>query len=135
MRSAKDEPSPAAARDFKVLVADDSRVYRKLVEDTLSDRQYALLFAKTGREAIDLFSEHQPALVITDCMMPDLSGIELCEHIRKQSAQPYTYLIILTGITEKPHLSKDWRPVPMTTSRSRSIAMSCWRASEWVAGL
>jgi two-component system cell cycle response regulator len=106
MRSAKDEPSPAAARDFKVLVADDSRVYRKLVEDTLSDRQYALLFAKTGREAIDLFSEHQPALVITDCMMPDLSGIELCEHIRKQSVQPYTYLIILTGITEKASLVK-----------------------------
>jgi two-component system cell cycle response regulator len=106
MRSAKDEPSPAAARDFKVLVADDSRVYRKLVEDTLSDRQYALLFAKTGREAIDLFSEHQPALVITDCMMPDLSGIELCEHIRKQSLQPYTYLIILTGITEKASLVK-----------------------------
>jgi two-component system cell cycle response regulator len=105
MRSAKDEPSPAA-RDFKVLVADDSRVYRKLVEDTLSNRQYVLLFAKTGREAIDLFSEHQPALVITDWMMPDLSGIELCEHIRKQSLRPYTYLIILTGVTEKATLVK-----------------------------
>ncbi len=92
------------ARDFKVLVADDSRVYRKLVEDTLSTKQYALLFAKSGREAIDLFSAHQPPLVITDWMMPDLSGIELCEHIRKQSRQPYTYLIILTGNTEKDKL-------------------------------
>jgi two-component system cell cycle response regulator len=94
------------ARDFKVLVADDSRVYRRLVEDTLSEKQYALLFAKSGREAIDLFSLHQPSLVITDWMMPDLSGIELCEHIRNLSSQAYTYIIILTGITEKDKLVK-----------------------------
>jgi diguanylate cyclase (GGDEF)-like protein len=97
----------ATAREFKVLVADDSRIYRKLVEDTLSEKQYSLLFAKSGREAIDLFSEHQPSVVITDWMMPDLSGIELCEHIRNHSSQAsYTYLIILTGITEKDKLVK-----------------------------
>lgn len=94
----------AARRALKVLVADDSRVYRKLVEHSLSDKRYALLFAKSGREALALFSEHQPSIVITDWMMPDLSGIELCEHIRKQSRQPYTYLIILTGNTEKDKL-------------------------------
>jgi diguanylate cyclase (GGDEF)-like protein len=106
MNLAKQE-AHATAREFKVLVADDSRIYRKLVEDTLSEKQYALLFAKSGREAIDLFSEHQPSLVITDWMMPDLSGIELCEHIRNHSRQAsYTYLIILTGITEKDKLVK-----------------------------
>ena len=65
----------ATARNFKVLVADDPPIYRKLVEHTLAEKQYAVLFAKSGREAIDLFSEHQPSLVITDWMMPDLSGI------------------------------------------------------------
>jgi len=89
-----------------VLVADDSPIYRKLVEHTLSEKQYTVLFAKSGREAIDLFSEHQPSLVITDWMMPDLSGIELCEHIRNHPRQTYTYLIILTGITEKNKLVK-----------------------------
>jgi PleD family two-component response regulator len=39
-------------------------------------------------------------------MMPDLSGIELCEHIRNHPRQTYTYLIILTGITEKNKLVK-----------------------------
>jgi two-component system, cell cycle response regulator len=95
-----------AACHFKVLVADDSPIYRKLVEHTLADQQYAVLFAKSGREALDLFSEHQPSLVITDWMMPDLSGIELCEHIRDHSRQTYTYIIILTGITEKNKLVK-----------------------------
>jgi two-component system cell cycle response regulator len=96
----------AAAQDFKVLVADDSPIYRKLVEHTLSEKQYAVLFAKSGCEATDLFTKHQPSLVITDWMMPDLSGIELCEHIRNHSQQTYTYIIILTGITEKNKLVK-----------------------------
>jgi len=105
MSLAKHEVDPAA-RDFKVLVADDSSIYRKLVEHALAEKQYAVLFAKSGREAIDLFSKHQPSLVITDWMMPDLSGIELCEHIRNHPRQTYTYLIILTGITEKNKLVK-----------------------------
>jgi two-component system cell cycle response regulator len=103
MRPAKSEVD-AAAPDFKVLVADDSRLSRKLVEHSLSGQGYALLFAESGREAMALFSEHQPSIVITDWMIPDVSGIELCEHIRKQSRQPYTYLIILTGNKERDKL-------------------------------
>src|SRR5271170_2600165 len=105
MISSKKELDPSAS-DFKVLVADDSRIYRKLVEQTLFEKQYTVLFAKNGREAMDLFSEHQPSLVITDWMMPDLTGIQLCEHVRNYPRQSYTYLIILTGITEKDELVK-----------------------------
>jgi CheY-like chemotaxis protein len=60
-----------AAYEFKVLVADDSRVYRKLIEHSLSDKGYALLFAESGHEALALFAEHEPSIVITDWMMPD----------------------------------------------------------------
>jgi diguanylate cyclase (GGDEF)-like protein len=95
-----------AARDFKVLVADDSRIYRKLVEQALSAKQYEVMFAKSGQEAIDLFSQHEPSLVITDWQMPDLTGIQLCEHIRNHPKRSYTYLIILTGMTEKHDLVK-----------------------------
>jgi two-component system cell cycle response regulator len=91
---------------FRVLVADDSAVYRKLVEQTLSEKQYEVLFAKSGREATSIFAEHQPSLVITDWMMPDSSGIELCENIRQQFQTAYTYIIILTGMTEKSEVVK-----------------------------
>ncbi len=94
----------ASSLDFKVLVVDDSPIYRKLVEQALSEEQYTVFFAKSGREAMALFSEHPPSLVITDWMMPDLSGIELCEHIRRQQA--YAYVIILTGITDKNKVVK-----------------------------
>lgn len=96
----------ASAPDFKILVADDSPIYRRLIELALSEEHYAVFFAKSGREAMALFSEHQPSLVITDWMMPDLSGIELCEYIRHQTEQSHTYIIILTGITEKTELAK-----------------------------
>jgi diguanylate cyclase (GGDEF)-like protein len=93
-------------QDLKILVADDSPIYRKLVEQALSGKPYQVLFAKSGREAIDMFAEHKPSIVITDWMMPDLSGIELCGLIRAQSKHSYTYIIILTGITEKDKIVK-----------------------------
>jgi len=54
MRLAKAELD-ATARDFKVLVADDSPIYRKLVEHTLAEKQYAVLFAKSGAK-LSIFS-------------------------------------------------------------------------------
>jgi two-component system cell cycle response regulator len=85
---------------IKVLVADDSAVFRKLVEQTLFRKSNSLIFAKTGHEAITLFTEHNPALVIVDWIMPDLSGIEICQHIRANLQASYTYIIILTAKSE-----------------------------------
>src|SRR5260221_150051 len=93
------EPSPP--QEFKVLVADDSPIYRKLVEYALSDQHYTVLFAKNGRQAADLFTQHQPDLVVTDWVMPDLTGIELCQHIRGQRQTVYTYIIMLTSMSDK----------------------------------
>ena len=86
---------------LKILVADDSAIFRKLVEQTLGDEPYSLLFAKTGHEAIRLFEEHRPAVVIVDWVMPDLTGIEICQHIRAGAQRSYTYTIILTAMSDK----------------------------------
>ncbi len=91
----------AAGQPVKVLVADDSAVSRKLVELTLSEKQYSLVFAKSGRETLDLFAEQHPSLVIVDWMMPDLTGLEICKHIRSRAQASYTYIILLTGKSEK----------------------------------
>lgn len=52
------------AGKFEILVADDSPIYRKLVRDALSEDKYTVIFGKNGREASDLYTEHQPAVVI-----------------------------------------------------------------------
>lgn len=84
-----------------ILVVDDSPVYRKLVEQSLAQDSCAFVLAKNGREALNLFAEHQPALVITDWTMPDISGIELCERIRHDFRHCYVYLILVTSNTDK----------------------------------
>src|SRR5882757_3862409 len=84
-----------------ILVADDSRVYRKLVQQSLAQETCTVLTAENGQEAIELFAEHQPALVITDWTMPDFSGVELCERIRRDFPQCYAYLILVTSNSDK----------------------------------
>ena len=72
-----------------------------MVEQSLSQEHYTVLLAKNGRQAMDLFAEHQPELVITDWSMPDITGIELCQRIRRDKQQFYAYVILVTGNTHK----------------------------------
>jgi diguanylate cyclase (GGDEF)-like protein len=92
--------------NFKVLVADDSAVYRKLVEQSLSEEDCSVLFASRGHEAIEIFEREHSDLVITDWMMPDLTGIELCQRIRAGAQSSYTYIIIVTSNAEKDMVVK-----------------------------
>jgi two-component system chemotaxis response regulator CheY len=91
---------------YDVLVVDDSPVYRKLVEQMLVNEPYNLLFARNGAEALEIYRKHSPCMVITDWMMPDFSGLELCQQIRADKTRPYTYLILMTSNTEKANVVK-----------------------------
>lgn len=91
---------------FRVLVADDSAVYRKLVEQSLADEDCRVLFASRGKEAIEIFERVRPRLVITDWMMPDLTGIEFCQRIRAGEKSSYTYVIVVTSQAEKDMVVK-----------------------------
>jgi len=91
---------------FKVLIVDDSPVYRKLVEQALSQDSSAVLFATSGDQALEIFEREHPEIVITDWVMPDLTGIELCQRIRGGTQASYTYVIILTSNAEKESVVK-----------------------------
>jgi two-component system cell cycle response regulator len=95
-----------ALPNLQVLVVDDSPFSRKLVEHAIEGDSYSLLLAENGNEAVRLFKEHRPAVVITDWMLPDSSGPELCERIRAESTDSYTYIILLTSMTEKEDIVK-----------------------------
>lgn len=89
-----------SAREFKILVADDSALYRKLLQDNLAKEGYSVFLAEDGRAARKALTEHRPSLVITDWEMPDITGIDLCKEIRQREGL-YTYIIVLTGKAEK----------------------------------
>lgn len=87
--------------EFKILVADDSPVYTLALKQALEGYPCLTLFAKNGRVAMDLFAEHRPPLVITDWVMPYITGPELCRRIRQGFPDVYSYLMLLTSSAEK----------------------------------
>src|ERR1700687_5403334 len=100
-----DDPS-ARGQELQVLVVDDSPVYHKLVSNALCYQPYSILRANSGKEALDLFAKHSPPIVITDWMMPDLNGPDLCKRIRSESRNGYTYVILLTSMSDNESLLK-----------------------------
>jgi len=94
------------AQSLCVLVVEDSPICRKLLEKALEGEPYAPIFATCGREALELYERHAPSLIITDWMMPDFSGLELCQRIRADQQRGYTYIILLTSISEKSSVVK-----------------------------
>jgi diguanylate cyclase (GGDEF)-like protein len=90
---------------FQVLVVDDSLTHLKLLEQTLSREFTRVHLARNGREALAIFDREQPAFVITDCEMPDLTGFEICRRIRATQAS-YSYIIMVTSIAEKENIVK-----------------------------
>jgi two-component system, cell cycle response regulator len=93
-------------QDMQVLVVDDSRVYLKLVSDALYYQPYSVLVAQTGREAMDILAQQAPPIVITDWLLPDVSGLQLCEWIRSNAPKGYTYVILLTSMSDKENIVK-----------------------------
>ena len=84
---------------LKILVVDDESRMRKLVKDFLSKKNFQVLEAGDGEEAMDIFyQEKEIALVILDVMMPKMDGWEVCREIRKNSSVP---IIMLTAKSEE----------------------------------
>lgn len=66
----------------KILIAEDNVSNYKLLEIVLS-KEYELLHAWNGQEAVDMFKEHHPDLILMDIGMPIMNGYEATREIRK----------------------------------------------------
>ena len=85
--------------ELKILVVDDESRMRKLVKDFLVKKQYKVLEAGDGEEAIEVFFGNKDiSLIILDVMMPKMDGWEVCKEIRKFSKVP---IIMLTAKSEE----------------------------------
>ena len=84
---------------LKILVVDDESRMRKLVKDFLTKKNFQVLEAGNGEEAMDIFyDEKDIALIILDVMMPKMDGWEVCREIRKNSKVP---IIMLTARSDE----------------------------------
>lgn len=84
---------------LKILVVDDEQRMRKLVRDFLVKKNFDVMEAGDGEEAVDLFYENKDiALIILDVMMPKMDGWQVCREIRKYSQVP---IIMLTAKSDE----------------------------------
>jgi len=81
-----------------VLVVDDERRYRELLEMNLSRRGYRVFQAVDGLGALNAVEREELDLVVLDLKLPDMDGYEVCRRIREQSAVP---IIMLTARAEE----------------------------------
>jgi len=71
----------------KILLADDEMALRFLLTETLEDEGYQIEEAEDGKTTIDLLQENEYDLIILDYMMPEYTGIEVCEWLRKSDSK------------------------------------------------
>lgn len=95
------DPVQAVPETFPILIVDDDRLQRCVLEANLKTAGYEVVSAENGREALEIFRKGYYPIVMTDWVMPEMSGLELCREIRKDDSGRYTYIIILTSLNSK----------------------------------
>lgn len=88
-----------------ILVADDQDGQRVVLDMLLSLEGYQLEMAADGREALEYLKDHTPDLAILDIDMPFVTGIEICDRMRRVPRLRPVPVIILTGLRDESSLT------------------------------
>ncbi|MGC3976053.1 MAG: response regulator [Nitrospira sp.] len=85
----------------KILIADDSIAVRKVAERLLTEAGMGVTLAANGSEALAMLAKDRPDLIVSDVIMPDKSGYEVCAFIRGQAS-----LADLPVLTDQRHCER-----------------------------
>jgi len=80
---------------MNILVVEDDKVFRGLLEEYLSMKNMKVTSAETGKKAINLLSEKHFDVVLLDLLLPDINGIEILKKIKEKN--PETEVVVITG--------------------------------------
>ncbi len=82
---------------MEILIAEDDRVTALKLRKTLEKMGYSVAVARDGAEAWNIVSRENVKILVSDWMMPEMDGPELCRRIRTREGPLYTYVILLTA--------------------------------------
>jgi two-component system cell cycle response regulator len=96
----------SATPPITAVLAEDSPIYRRLIERHLTDWGVQFVCAQDGKEAWKLLAKPDaPRLALLDWVLPEIDGIEICRRLRSRSADiPYTYTIVMTAKGQKQEM-------------------------------
>ncbi len=95
----------ASRYDGSILVVDDDPSVLRLLTKYLADAGYEVLTASNGVEALRLIQSEGCQLIITDWMMPEMDGLQLCRAVRESEGVGFVYVIVLTGQSDADSLT------------------------------
>ena len=84
-----------------ILVVEDDPSQLELLAYNIESEGYTVLRAEDGNEAILLFHEYEPDIILLDWMLPQVSGLDVCRRIKKHQAHRLTPVLILSARTEE----------------------------------
>ena len=120
-----DDDDGAAA--FRVLVVDDSRAQRHILAMYLRKWGYEVIEAASGEEALAICATTAFGFVISDWMMPGMTGVEFCSKFKSLPRDDYGYFILLTSKSEKSEIADgllagadDFVPKPVGSDELRA---------------
>lgn len=90
----------------KILVVDDTPSTRELIGGYLSDRGYQVIEASDGKDALTKALEHHPEIVVTDVVMPEMNGFELCRSLKKNESTQNCRIVVCTS--KNQHIDRLW---------------------------
>jgi CheY-like chemotaxis protein len=82
----------------KILIADDSIAVRKVAERLLTEAGLGVTLAANGEEALAYLTKERPDVVVSDVIMPDKSGYEVCAFVRGNPTLAATPVLLISGI-------------------------------------
>ncbi len=90
----------------KILVVDDNRDLRELAETILKTQDYQVILAEDGKEALDIFDQSPPDLIISDIAMPEMNGFAFLEAVRSRKEGAAVPFLFLSAYSQKANLSQ-----------------------------
>ncbi|MGI3169756.1 PP2C family protein-serine/threonine phosphatase [Pseudooceanicola sp. C21-150M6] len=121
------EPGPVSRAARRVLVVDDSRMQRLIVSMALRGWGFQVEEADSGEAALEFCRSSIPDIVISDWMMPGLSGPEFCRAFRSLTKETYGYFVLLTSKSDKIDVAEgldsgadDFLTKPVNTAELRA---------------
>src|SRR5262245_48628320 len=89
---------PQARTSGSVLVVDDNPGDVFLAKTLLEEEGYTVFTAHNGHDALEIVNREQPDVVLSDVLMPDPNGFELCREIKRNPATRLIPVVLITGL-------------------------------------
>ena len=91
-------------QDCTILIVDDLIQNIEVLGRTLETQGYSITYALSGKEALQRLQVIQPDLILLDLLMPEMSGLEVCEQIKNNPDYYHIPILFLTASHEEEHL-------------------------------